>query len=197
MFGFYYADADKLLAQPCSRIVIDDGRRYLRRVRTQYDLITIDPPPPIEAAGTSLLYSREFFELVKQHLRPGGMLQVWFPGGEAATGQALLRTIKESFPYVRGFVSIEGWGVHFLASMVPIETRPAAEVATRLPEAARRDLLEWAPSQDATAYFQRVLSKEFSVDQYLNPNTDIRITDDKPFNEYFLIRQSFFPPPRR
>jgi hypothetical protein len=28
--------------------------------REQYDVITIDPPPPVEAAGTSMLYSKEF-----------------------------------------------------------------------------------------------------------------------------------------
>jgi predicted membrane-bound spermidine synthase len=195
MFGFYHADAVQLLDQPRSRIVIDDGRRFLRRVRTQYDLITIDPPPPIEAAGSSLLYSREFLELAKQHLRPGGILQIWFPGGELVTAQAIFRTVRDAFPYVRGYVSVEGWGVHLLASMTPIESAPVADIAARLPETAKRDLLEWTSSKDAAAYLQRVLSQEGDVDPFLNPNPEIRITDDKPFNEYFLIRRSFFKRP--
>jgi spermidine synthase len=195
MFGFYHADAGQLLEQPRSRIVIDDGRRFLRRVRTQYDLITTDPPPPIEAAGSSLLYSREFLELAKQHLRPGGMVQIWIPGGELATIQAIFRTTREVFPYVRGFVSVEGWGIHLLASMTPIKSAPAADIAARLPEAAQRDLLEWTSSKDVAKYLQQVLSRESAIDPFLNPNTEIRITDDKPFNEYFLIRRSFFQRP--
>jgi hypothetical protein len=195
MFGFYHADAGQLLKQPRSRIVIDDGRRYLRRVRTQFDLITIDPPPPVEAAGSSLLYSREFLELAKQHLSPGGIVQLWFPGGELATTQAVLRTVREAFPHVRGFVSVEGWGIHLLASMEPIERASVADIAARLPESAKRDLLEWTSSKDVAEYLLRVLSQEFAVDKFLNPNTEIRISDDKPFNEYFLIRRSFFKQP--
>ena len=42
-------------------MVIDDGRRFLRRSETKFDLITINPPPQVEAAGSSLLYSREFY----------------------------------------------------------------------------------------------------------------------------------------
>ena len=57
-FGFYHADAARVLQDPKGRIVIDDGRRYLERTRDQYDVIVIDPPPPVEAAGSSLLYSR-------------------------------------------------------------------------------------------------------------------------------------------
>jgi spermidine synthase len=192
MFGFYHADAGHLLEQPRSRIVIDDGRRFLRRVSIRYDLITIDPPPPIEAAGSSLLYSREFLDLAKEHLHPGGILQIWVPVGDEVTIQAIFRTVKEAFPFVRGFVSVEGWGVHLLASMTPIERAPATDLASRLPDAAKRDLLEWTSSRDVASYLQSVLSRELPLDQLLNPNAEIRITDDKPFNEYFLIRSTFF-----
>ena len=60
-----------------SHIVIDDGRRYLERTNDQYDVITRDPPPPVETAGTSLLYSAEFYSTIRRRLRPGGMLQQW------------------------------------------------------------------------------------------------------------------------
>ena len=48
-------------------IVIDDGRRFLLRTNRLFDVITIDPPSPVEAAGSSLLYSREFYDVVKTH----------------------------------------------------------------------------------------------------------------------------------
>ena len=43
-----------------------ENRRFLRRTSASYDVITIDPPPPIYAAGSSLLYSREFCEAVRR-----------------------------------------------------------------------------------------------------------------------------------
>ena len=48
----------------------------------KFDVIVVDPPPPVQAAGSSLLYSKEFYVLARQHLKPGGILQMWFPGGE-------------------------------------------------------------------------------------------------------------------
>ena len=46
-------------------------------------MITTDPPPPVEAAASSLLYSKEFYAIVKPRLREGGILQEWFPGADA------------------------------------------------------------------------------------------------------------------
>src|SRR5437016_14343512 len=50
LFSFYHADGAELLRSPLSRLVIDDGRRYLERTPQQYDVIAIDPPPPVEAS---------------------------------------------------------------------------------------------------------------------------------------------------
>ncbi len=197
LFDYYHADAALLVNRPRSRIVIDDGRRFLRRVDTRYDLITIDPPPPIEAAGSSLLYSREFMELARAHLRPGGILQMWFAGGETATGWAIIRTVRDVFPYVRGFVSVEGWGIHLLASTEPIEVPAARVLAARLPETARQDLAEWNPPTDVEKYLQLAISREIPIDAALNPNPEIRITDDRPFNEYFLVRRALAPARQR
>ena len=136
MFGFYHADAEQVRDNPKGRIVIDDGRRFLRRTHEKFDVIVIDPPPPVEAAGSSLLYSREFYELAKQHLKPHGILQAWFPGGENVTVQAVVRSVHESFPCVRSFPSVEGWGLHLLASLEPIEALDARAIGGA--DAARR-----------------------------------------------------------
>src|SRR5262249_33525458 len=52
-FEYFYADAAEVRRTPRGRVVIDDGRRYLRRTARQFDVITLDPPPPVEAAGSS------------------------------------------------------------------------------------------------------------------------------------------------
>ncbi len=188
-FGFYHADAAHWANDPKGHIVIDDGRRYLKRTAKKFDVIVVDPPPPVEAAGSSLLYSKEFYALAGQHLKPGGILQTWFPGGEMETVQAVLRSIHESFPYVRCFRSVEGWGIHLLASEEPIETLDAPQLAARMPEGARTDLLEWTSTRDVSGYLGLVVSKEISISQFLNPDPAIQITDDHPFNEYFLLRR--------
>jgi spermidine synthase len=188
-FEFYHADAARFISDPKGHIVIDDGRRYLNRCGKKFDVIVVDPPPPVDTAGSSLLFSRQFYTLAKQHLNPNGILQMWFPGGENLTAQAVIRSINESFPYVRGFPSVEGWGTHLLGSMEPIEQLDAAQLAARMPDSAKKDLLEWNQFQDATAYLEGVITNEYSVPSSLNPDLDVQVTDDHPFNEYFLLRR--------
>jgi hypothetical protein len=115
---------------------------------------------------------------------------MWFPGGpgEYLTAQAVTRSIHESFPYVRAFPSVEGWGIHLLASMKPIERLDPAQLAARMPANAKKDLLEWNNSKDAAAYLGQVTTNEYSVPPFLNPDLNIQVTDDRPFNEYFLLR---------
>lgn len=189
-FGFYYADAADVLRDPHGRIVIDDGRRFLKRTQEKYDLIVVDPPPPVEAAGSSLLYSKEMCELFKQHLKPHGIVQIWFPGGEPLIGQAVLRSAYATFPHVRCFISVSGWGVHILASEDPMEMRTAAQLASRLPDATKKNLVEWWPSVNVTNYMGVVLARELQVTNVLHPNPGIEITDDRPLNEYFLLRRN-------
>ena len=188
-FPFYHADASAHLANPRAQIVIDDGRRFLARTRQKYDLIVVDPPPPPEAAGSSLLYSKEFYRLAREHLNPGGILQTWIPKAGGPIVIAAMRSVRESFPYVRSFMAPNRYGIHMLGSMEPIDPSTPAEIAARLPPAATRDLLEWGSAPDPESYFKLLLAPEIPVDAALQQKNEIRITDDQPYNEYFLLRQ--------
>lgn len=55
---------------------IDDAKHFLGSSQQHYDLIIIDLVPPIYIQ-TALLYTREFYELVKQHLSPHGVLSIY------------------------------------------------------------------------------------------------------------------------
>ena len=189
-FEFYHADAADVLHNSNGRVVIDDGRRFLQRTHEKYDVIVIDPPPPVEAAGSSLLYSTGMYQLLKQHLKPHGIVQVWYPGSsDALIGQAVLRSAMASFPYVRCFISINGWGLHIIASMDPIDIPGPAQLAARMPDAAKHDMLEWSESGDPIQDLGTVLSREVDYKQHLNPDPKIEITDDRPMNEYFLLHR--------
>lgn len=189
-FGYYHNDAAEVLKNPKGHIVIDDGRRFLKRTKEKYDVIVVDPPPPIEAAGSSLLYSMEFYASIKQHLKPHGILQTWWPGGgDPVTAQAVIYPIYKSFPYSTAYKSVAGWGVHFLASMEPFSSQSAEELVSHMPESAKRDLLEWTPDKDATAYLGTVVTTGVQAESLLDARLDVEITDDDPVNEYFLLRQ--------
>jgi spermidine synthase len=194
LFWYFHADGAELLKSPHSKVVVDDGRRFLERTGGQYDVIVIDPPPPIQAAGSSLLYSREFYSAAQKRLRPDGILAQWFPGGDLTTTVAIARALKESFPYIRAFTSIEGWGIHYLASRQPIPNRSAAELAERMPASAAADLVEWGPFPTAEQQFAAILKQEVSIDRILAANPDApTMRDDRPVNEYYMLRNGAWP----
>lgn len=189
LFGYYHADAAQLLKSPRSHVVVDDGRRFLERTTGQYDVILIDPPPPIDAAGSSLLYSREFYSAAKKRLRPDGILQQWYPGGDLVTTAAVARALTQSFPYVRAFISIEGAGIHYFASREPIPYRSASELAKRLPPSAAADLVEWGPLPTAEQMFAAMLRREVPISSVVALNSRApAVEDDRPVNEYDLLR---------
>jgi spermidine synthase/MFS family permease len=193
--GFYHDDGEALLHAPGAHVVIDDARRYLERTARQYDVITLDPPPPVEAAASSLLYSREFYQLVQRRLRPGGILQQWLPPSELELAVGFARTLTSVFPHVRMFGGIQGWGIHFLASDTPIPVLPAHVLARRLPPAAAADLAEWGPEPTAEAQMAKLLSHEISLREVLALLPDVPVLeDDRPYNEYFLIRRAVLRP---
>ncbi len=161
-------------------------------------MITIDPPPPVEAAGSSLLYSKEFYAIIRRRLRPGGILQQWLPGGDAVVHASVARALKESFPYVRVFHSVQDWGYHFLASDQPLPNRTAAELAARLPASAARDFVEWGPGGDPGTSVRQHPQREFPLDQMIAEAPQApALDDDRPQNEYNAIRRHRAEPKQR
>jgi hypothetical protein len=67
-----------VLDDPSVNAVVMDGRAWLRRVDTEYDVVTLEPMPP-HFSGVNALYSREFYEIVAKRLKPGGVVAQWLP----------------------------------------------------------------------------------------------------------------------
>lgn len=89
---------------PRVRLVHDDALRYLEEDPTQYDLIIIDIPDPLEGGPAYLLYTQEFYALVRQRLNSGGLLVVQAgPAGPLNYHEeftAVHNTIQSVFPII-------------------------------------------------------------------------------------------------
>lgn len=195
LVGYYQPHGQDLAASPLAHIVVDDGRRFLDGSTQTYDAIVVDPPPPVQASGSSLLYSREFYAVIKAHLQQDGILDIWYPAsfGDVQTRASVARSLMESFPHVRAFEANDdrfvGSGVLFLASKEQIPATSSAVLAARLPALAATDFVEWGPKPTAQQQFEWLLSHERDVSQLANEEPNIpALTDDRPVNEYFLLR---------
>ena len=85
---------------PRTRVFYDDARHYILTSREKFDVITSDPIHPW-VKGTSTLYSKEYFELCKAHLKPGGVVTQWVPLYESdpETIKSELATFFDVFPH--------------------------------------------------------------------------------------------------
>ncbi|MGW8369259.1 MAG: spermidine synthase, partial [Gammaproteobacteria bacterium] len=80
-------------------IHLDDARHYLLTTDEKFDAITSDPLDPW-VKGAATLYTREFFEVIKDHLNPGGVVTLFvqlYESNEAAS-KSEIATFLEAFP---------------------------------------------------------------------------------------------------
>jgi len=84
---------------PKVTVHIDDARHFLLTTDQKFDAVTSDPLDPW-VKGAATLYTREFFDLVKQHLNPGGVVTLFvqlYESNEAAV-KSEIGTFMEAFP---------------------------------------------------------------------------------------------------
>jgi len=78
MSTIVYPGDDNPLQDERVRVYVEDGRFFLYTTSNRYDLITSEPPPPMNA-GVVNLYSEEYFKLIRKRLNPGGYASYWLP----------------------------------------------------------------------------------------------------------------------
>ncbi len=84
---------------PRTQIYFDDARSFVQTSDEQFDIITSDPINPW-VKGAASLYTREYFQAVKAHLKPGGVVTQWVPLYESTLDavRSELATFFEVFP---------------------------------------------------------------------------------------------------
>jgi len=91
---------DKLpLSDPRVRLHLEDGRYFLQTTGERYDLITGEPPPP-RNPGAVNIYTREYFQLIRDRLADGGLASYWIPIGRPDPGtdvDTIIRAFCEVF----------------------------------------------------------------------------------------------------
>ena len=96
---FFEAAAHRPLADPRSRLVVEDAGTYLRSTRENFDVIISEPSNPW-IAGVGNLFTREFYQEARRRLNPGGVFCQWIQtySVSPATLSTVFRTVTTTFP---------------------------------------------------------------------------------------------------
>jgi predicted membrane-bound spermidine synthase len=87
------------LRDPRVSAIVQDGRFFLQASPQRYDIITGEPPPP-KVLGSVNLYTEQFFSLMSDRLKDGGIATFWLPVYQLNVNEAkaILRAFHNAFP---------------------------------------------------------------------------------------------------
>lgn len=165
-----------------------DGRHYIKKVRTTYDMVILNLPDP-STAMLNRFYTREFFQEVQSILSEGGVMitgiasPINYIGGEAGVfTSSLYHTLRKVFPYM---VIVPGTKNYFVASTTPQTVTADSSVL------AERYLSYNIESDYFTPYHFTMLLPEDRVafiKASLENNTSPRInTDTHPITYFYNL----------
>ena len=75
---FFSRENYDVIKDPRVQVIYDDARHYIFTTKEKFDIITSDTIDPW-VKGTAGLYTKEYYELCRQHLNPGGVVAQWLP----------------------------------------------------------------------------------------------------------------------
>ncbi len=195
-FKFFHPDAKNTLKNRNISLVANDGRNHLLLSPKKYDVISVDPAPPVWSARTVNLYTEEFFRLCKSRLNPDGVMCLWTPGGLGKDYLSLIKTFGLVFSNTTVWAGPNGWGLYVVG---PLRYLPSDELRSRINDAFDdpkivNDLLEYDRScVSADQLFSLLMFDNLDVKAITeNPEIDL-ITDDFPLTEFFLWRHYSAP----
>ncbi len=177
-----------VLEDPRVSLWIQDGRNFLLASRDRYDVIRLDPPE-LHTAGIVNLYTREFFELARDHLSPGGIFSIWLniaytPEPET---RMIVRTLEEVFPQV---VIWHGPRLYSWVMNGSLDPRPPdLEVLARhFADARVRADLESVPFRDPVQFLNHFVMTGAAVRAFAGDAPVI--TDDRTRLDFSVPRSS-------
>jgi spermidine synthase len=132
---FFTEENDGVLDNPVVTVRIDDGRNYLKLTDRTFDVISSHPNFP-SLSGSGVLFSRDYFELARTRLAPGGVMAHYAPLWRILPDdvQTIVGSFTDVFPHVRVFSA--GVSLILLGRDEPFPPVDVAEIARRIGDPA-------------------------------------------------------------
>lgn len=114
-------------ADPRGSIIIDDAKSFFSTHNRRYDIIVSEPSNPW-VSGVSGLFTTEFYQRIRTHLNPGGLLVQWLQLYETDTSLAasVLSALGGTYPHYAIYAPSDH-DLLIIASESPIPAPQAAQ----------------------------------------------------------------------
>jgi spermidine synthase len=173
-----------VLKDPRLNVVFQDGRNYLLTINKNYDVITADATHPW-SADSWMLYTREFYDLVKTRLAKNGIFCQWIPLHWLSPQdyRCILRTMHAVFPEM----SLWYTGSYTIALASPEPHSIDNDVIARKMkiESVRADL-ESVGIESPESMIALYLMNESGIERYVGEG--VQNTDDLAYLEHSASR---------
>ncbi|TEA63700.1 fused MFS/spermidine synthase [Pseudomonas sp. CH235] len=168
-------------SDPGVDVRLRDGRQELLRSPQNYDLITLEPPPP-SAAGVVNLYSRDFYQLAASRLQKHGLVAQWLPlpTQNIEESRSLVRSFLDVFPYANIWTS-EFHEMLLVGSMEPIEL-DVTKISQRFQQDSVRGTLQDVGIGSPAALLSTWVTDRAGLERFAADAP--AVTDDQPHIEY-------------
>ena len=204
-----------VLSDRRTEIVYDDARHYVLTTPEHFDIITSDPIHPW-VKGAATLYSKEYFEMVKAHLKPGGLVTQWVPlyQSDQETVRSEIATFLSVFPDAtiwNNDIEGEGYDIVLVGQAGParIDIDRLEQRLARPDQASVRESLNEVGLGSATSLLSTYAGRGPDLRQWLagaqiNRDRDLRLQylagfgmlrNDATLILYDMLRYRRFPNP--
>jgi len=181
--GFFRPWNNDFLADPRTRVIIQDGRNHLTLTAEKYDVVISEPSNPW-MAGLANLYTLEFFQTVRDRLEEGGLFIQWIHSYRMDWPTLALvgRTFARAFPRNVLMASLVGAGDYFLVGFKNSPGLDLAVARANLKYAQKSKIMKLS---DPRLLYHLLVTEDLA--DMFGPGP--LHTDDRPRLEYAAPRQ--------
>jgi len=189
-FSLLHEDAKAILDDPKTKVIINDGRNHLLLSQEKYDIITVDPSPPLYSSGTVNLYTQEFYQLCRQRLTDDGIfcMWLWIPSCRESEFKMLLKTFISVFPHTTVWSGVYKFGIYLFGSNQELSIDLTSLVRRIHNPLIQEDLKQ-------SIMHEIKIDDQFILSLFLFDSETVRdivkhamiLSDDHPYTEYPLL----------
>ncbi len=159
------------------RIIVDDGRRFIKALnRRTYDLIVINLPPPA-SAGINRFYTTDFFQEAKAVLHDDGILFINIPSSTGYIGRSMQTANGSIYNSLKSVFGNVGVTAQEYGGLFASDFQPATDTKTL----ESRFILRGIQTRHFSPYFFRDAFDPFNtdyvrhrLDEITSVNTDLK-----------------------